>query len=220
MLLDLFCGAGGASMGYHRAGFHVVGVDSQPQPRYPFEFIRADALTVALNGFLVVHASPPCQAYSLSRHRVAPERRRQHPTLLPTVREKLTAWGGLYVIENVPGAPMVTPSLLCGGSFNLSAACADGVTRALRRHRLFESNLRLNGSRSGCQCRKGEKVGVYGNGGGWASRFDPYRAGYKGCKSESVQALGIDWMTIAELSQAIPPAYTEYIGRQIMTALS
>lgn len=220
MLLDLFCGAGGASMGYHRAGFDVVGVDSRPQPRYPFEFVQADAMQVSLNGFAFVHASPPCQAYSRSRHRVQTERRRIHPDLIDPTRDRLIEWGGVYVIENVPEAPLRDPVILCGGAFGCRAACPDGVARQLRRHRGFESNLRIGGGSVGCHCQPGEKIGVYGNGGSWANTGDPDRRGYKGCKAESAEAMQIGWMTIAELSQAIPPAYTHYIGMQLITAVS
>lgn len=135
-LLDLFCGAGGAAMGYHRAGFEVVGVDIKPQPRYPFEFIQYDALGfVASHGkeFDAIHASPPCHEYSTAtRHRK--NRGITYPDLLPGTQKALRGIGKPYVIENVPGAKALLsdPMLLCGGMFDL------GVMR----HRYFESTLR------------------------------------------------------------------------------
>src|SRR5690606_39199430 len=111
LLLDLFSGAGGASVGYHRAGFDVVGVDLDPQPNYPFEFIRADAMLLLSDGrfmgqFDVVHASPPCQRYSVMS-KCRPELAGQYPDLVDPVRENLAALGLPYVIENVPGSPLV-----------------------------------------------------------------------------------------------------------------
>jgi DNA (cytosine-5)-methyltransferase 1 len=140
--------------------------------------------------------------------------RRNHPNLVGPVRLLLLRWGGAYIIENVPAAPLLDAVTMCGGAFDsLAAVCEDGVTRHLKRHRTFESNRPL--WTRGCRCVAGEKIGVYGNGGGWANRFDPYRAGYKGRKAESSQAMGIDWMTIVQMSQAIPPVYAEFIGRQL-----
>jgi DNA (cytosine-5)-methyltransferase 1 len=214
-LLDLFCKAGGCSMGYHRAGFEVVGVDIEPQPRYPFEFHKADALEYPLEGFDVIHASPPCQAYSVSRTR-SPSRKK-HPDLVRMVADRLRATGLPFVVENVEGAPLRVPITLCGCMFKLGALGDDGVFRGLRRRRLFETNLMV--VPPACCCDRREKIGVYGNGGGWANRYDPRRRGYKGNRREAREAMGIDWMTIAELSQAIPPAYTEWIGRQLLAQL-
>jgi hypothetical protein len=117
-LLDLFCGAGGAAVGYHRAGFDVVGVDINPQPRYPFEFHQADAMTFPLDGFDAIHASPPCQAYS---HGTPPDKRSNHPDLLDATRDRLNAAGLPWVIENVPRAPLRSPVILCGSQFDLTA---------------------------------------------------------------------------------------------------
>jgi len=128
-LLDLFCGAGGAAVGYARAGFEVVGVDCVAQPRYPFRFYQADALTFPLDGFDVIHASPPCQVYSVT----SALWQRKHPDLLPFVRSRLWASGNLFVIENVMGAPLPGAIVLCGTMFGLRVF----------RHRLFESNLLL-----------------------------------------------------------------------------
>jgi DNA (cytosine-5)-methyltransferase 1 len=220
-ILDLFCGAGGAGVGYSRAGFHVIGVDIEPQPRYPFTFLRGDALTllpwlVRQYRPVAIHASPPCQAYSVT-HR-CPADPCKHPRLVPAVRALLGASGRPWVMENVIGAPMESPVLYCGGAFGLGANCGDGVRRQLQRHRLFESNVLLMSP--GCGCNAREKVGVYGTGGGWANRQSPARGGYQGNKVERQQAMGVDWMTIAEMSQAIPPAYTQHIGEQLMTHLT
>jgi DNA (cytosine-5)-methyltransferase 1 len=127
-LLDLFSGAGGAAVGYHRAGFEVVGVDLHPQPHYPFEFHQADAMTYPLDGFDAIHASPPCQAYSVANNIHG---RADHPMLIPSVRERLLATGLPYVIENVPRGPLINPVTLCGLTFGLN----------VKRHRLFESNV-------------------------------------------------------------------------------
>jgi DNA (cytosine-5)-methyltransferase 1 len=196
-LLDLFCGAGGASMGYHRAGFDVVGVDIRRQPRYPFEFHQADALTYPLEGFDVIHASPPCQAFTkLLRARAGGG----HPDLLGPTRERLTALSVPWVIENVPGAPMRADVVLCGSMFGLK----------VRRHRWFECAHPVLTLCSPCAHPVEATVGVYGHTGG------------TGRHSVSVwrEAMGIDWMTATELSQAIPPAYTEWLGAQLMTTLT
>jgi DNA (cytosine-5)-methyltransferase 1 len=126
-LLDLFCGAGGCSAGYERAGFEVVGVDIEPQPNYPFEFHQADALTFPRDGFDVIHASPPCQAFSALKHLTT----REHPRLVEPARAMLRESGLPYVIENVVGAPLLSPVMLCGSGFGLD----------VQRHRLFETNF-------------------------------------------------------------------------------
>lgn len=222
-LLDLFCGAGGCSVGYHRAGFDVVGVDNRPMPRYPFEFHQADALEyVAEHGheFDVIHASPPCQAYSITRH----SHSKEHPDLLPAVRHLLQACGGVYVIENVPGAPMPGALTLCGSEFRLQAfdPASDRVL-TLRRHRLFESNVFLMGA-GGCSCAADRAAGRIGGvyGGGSSDRNharEVRRGGYTPAYSIRRSLMGIDWMTQDELSQAIPPAYCEFVGEQLMAHL-
>lgn len=216
-LLDLFCGAGGAARGYQLAGFDVTGVDHRKQPRYAGDrFIQADALEFLASADLArydaCHASPPCHDYSPLVHRHRPDGTGR---LLADTREALIATGLPYVIENVEGARrrMRNPVLFCGGAFALGASSYGGEWRPLRRHRLFESNVFL--MTPGCGCSSREKLGVYGNGGGYANRGSPDRAGYRGNKAESAAAMGIDWMTVAELSQAIPPAYTQYIGEQL-----
>lgn len=209
-LLDLFCGAGGCSVGYHRAGFtEIVGVDNRPQPRYPFDFVQADALEyIVKHGreFDVIHASPPCQAYSRSRNNGAC---RDAPKLIPEVRRALMKTGRAWIIENVEGAPLQFPTLLCGASFGLGVSGRD-----LPRHRLFESSHLLLATQ--CHHRRGKTIGVYGGG---TNSWHRAKFGRNLSDAEKRQAMGIDWMTRDELSQAIPPAYTEYIGRQLIRAL-
>ena len=224
-LLDLFCGAGGAAMGYHRAGFDVVGVDNRPQPHYPFEFFQMDGLDVeAYTGqFDAIHASPPCQAFSTiakQRRITTTDRTFDHPDLVAPTRELLEATGLPYVIENVPGAPLVEPVMLCGSSFGLD----------VRRHRLFETNwpLMVPACAHGWQTprfRTADKrrttvmdtVPVTGTGRKLSSVVTV--AGHLDFSGElelRKQAMDIDWMTTYELTQAIPPAYTELIGHQLL----
>ena len=193
--------------GYARAGFDVTGVDLAPQPRYPFPFVQADAMTFDLAGYDVIHASPPCPHYST----ITPDRA-AHPDLVAATRARLAGTGAMWVIENVPGAPLLDPMLLCGAAFGLGATCLDGRRRPLRRHRLFESNTWLMSA--GCACH-GEAIGVYGDGGGGSSTRPSGGGGYKAHPAEARAAMGIDWMNRGELSQAIPPAYTQHIGEQL-----
>jgi DNA (cytosine-5)-methyltransferase 1 len=192
-LLDLFCGAGGAAMGYARAGFEVVGVDIVPQPRYPFPFMQADAMTFSFQGFDAVHASPPCQAYSRCQRFL--KRRDAYPDLLPRVRERLSSCGVPWILENVVGAPMPAALVLCGTMFGLNVL----------RHRLFESSHVLFAP-SGCAHRgvTQEYGGTYVCVAGNMFRLEDAR-----------HAMGIEWMTSKELSQAIPPAYTSWLGCQL-----
>jgi DNA (cytosine-5)-methyltransferase 1 len=213
-LLDLFCGAGGAAVGYHRAGFEVVGVDINPQPRYPFEFYRVDAFDalegMAGWGFDVIHASPPCQEFSSTRHlRDAQGKQGRTLDLLSETRRAIRATGLDYVIENVPRAPLIDPVWLCGSMFGLE------VERGpLRRHRGFESNMLLLAPPDKHR-QQGRPLGVYG------SMRDDIPHGGRTVESlaEGQALMGIDWMTWNELKEAIPPAYTEWIGRQLLAAL-
>lgn len=206
-MIDLFGGAGGCAMGYHRAGFEVVGVDLEWQPNYPFRFLQWDALKINPRNFDIIHASPPCQLWSISSYRS----KKTHPDLITPLRERLAEWNKPYIIENVDGAPLKSPVMLCGRYFKLGATCKDGLYRHLRRHRLFESTFQLTGT--GCHCVPGDPViGVYGQGS--ASTKD--NRGYQGLAREREQCMGIDWMYSSEMAQAIPPAYTEYLGRQII----
>jgi DNA (cytosine-5)-methyltransferase 1 len=203
--LDLFCGAGGAAVGLHRAGFEVVGVDIAPQPNYPFKFRQADALTYPLDGYDLLWASCPCQFGSV----LTPlEHRQKHPNLIPIMRERMAATGIPYIIENVPGvrSHLVNPIMLCGSMFGL------GVWR----HRYFECPL-LEGLLTPQCNHSNAPVLVSGsprrkNAAGVVDRTEPSTEARR-------EAMGIGWMTRAELDQAIPPAYSEYLGKQVMSYL-
>lgn len=228
-LLDLFCGAGGAGMGYHQAGFEVVGVDLAPQKHYPFEFHKVDAfeyLAEHWQEFDAIHASPPCQKFTALK---AMWNAREHPDLIESTRQRLKVTGLPYVIENVPGAPLTDYIILCGSMFGLGCKRAE-----LRRHRWFEVNPQM--LLTPC-CQHGwttQTIGVYGHSGGWSNRVRSAVIGVYGGHgrdrrrrmngqnfptSARAEAMGIDWMTGTELSQAIPPAYTRFIGEQLMKAL-
>ena len=202
LLLDLFCGAGGAAMGYHRAGFEVWGVDIAPQPNYPFKFFKWDALEVlryfVLEGRIdAIHASPPCQAYTEAQKIQG----REHPDYVAGVRDYLEGIGLPYVIENVPGSPLRNPVLLDGTMF---------PELHTKRPRLFETNWPLEAPffrfkvpqpKMGRKPKPHEWIQVVGH-------FSDVEEGRR--------AMGIDWMTQHELAEAIPPAYTEFIGKQLM----
>lgn len=205
--LDLFCGAGGASMGLHLAGFEVTGVDIRPQPRYPFAFIQADALTVDLDGYDLIWASPPCQAFTALR---TMPNSKHHPNLIPPVREALTRSAALYIIENVPGAPLMSPLMLYGTMFGLACGPYE-----LRRHRLFETNFALGLTPPCAHGQRPLTIGVYGGAGGRSNR-DGHKRGASWQRREAMQ---IPWMTRDELSQAVPPAYARFIGEQAIRAL-
>lgn len=226
-LLDLFCGAGGAAMGYARAGFQVVGVDNQPQPNYPFEFHQADAtklrfvdqgpaidhgfMTINITRFDAIHTSPPCQRYSQMSN-CRPGLSETYLDQVLNERARLTTTQLPWVIENVPGSPTMKHSglfdshgvELCGHMFGL----------ALYRHRHFESNVHLYqpdhprhfipGAKAG-HWKPGEIISVSGN-----------------CSPIALakEAMGIHWMSRAELAEAIPPAYTQFIGEQLLSVLT
>lgn len=228
-LLDLFSGAGGAAVGYHRAGFEVVGVDHRPQPRYPFRFVLADALEyLAEHGheYDAIHASPPCQAYSRMRH-LPWLAGREYPMFIGATRHLLDATGRPWVIENVEGAPLLNGITLCGTMFGLK----------VYRHRRFESSVLL------LQPPHQKHEVVIGSGrmfnnrqqpnaDGWVSLPGKERArlrrtdgivvaaGHFADVPAAHAALGIDWMNRYELSQSIPPAYTEFIGQQLRRHLA
>ena len=203
-LLDLFCGGGGAAMGYSRAGFEVVGVDLHPQPHYPFEFHQADALTFPLEGFDAIHASPPCQRYS-SMSAGIPGLAETYPDLIAPVRDRMRS-PVPYVIENVSGARSLLrwPTMLCGAMFDLD----------LYRHRYFETSWVMP-----LPMHPGH--GIKGNSAGrWTEGTIISVAGHNTAVAECRRAMAIDWMTGDELSEAIPPAYTEFIGKQLLEFLS
>ncbi len=210
-LLDLFCGAGGAGEGYARAGFEVTGVDNRPMPRNPHRFIQADALDyIREHGheYDVIHASPPCQAYTSAQ----PIRGREHIDLVGPTRALLIETGRPFVIENVEGAPLLNPVMLCGSMFNLGVPAKNGY---LKRHRLFEyGNIDVPFAlTTPCIHPDGfRSVGVYGHTGG-----NKRGSGNHGwVVADWREAMGIDWMSRDDLAQAIPPVYTEYIGLQVM----
>lgn len=212
-LLDLFCCAGGAGVGYRKAGFDVIGVDIKPQPNYPLPFIQADVLALDdkfIGSFDVVHASPPCQAYSdlAKRNRNAHE----WPRLIEPVREMLVKSALPYVIENVDGAPLRNPVVLCGTMFK--------ELRVLR-HRLFETNFPLLIPPHG----KHPKVHTFdrrkshfGKTNEWID-FVQVTGGGNCTLAAARAAMGIDWMTKIEINEAIPPAYTRFIGAQLLRYL-
>jgi len=212
-LLDLFCGAGGAAMGYHRAGFEVVGVDINPQPHYPFEFHQADALTYPLEGFDAYHASPPCKADNqgvLCRPKHENARAKYRRLIAPT-REILSATGKPFVIENVPLArhQLQNPIMLCGTHFGLK----------LKRHRYFELHgFEILLAPASCGCKG--KAGFTNACGGLSAFRNGARlisvAGHNFAVDDARVAMGIDWTGQEGLSQAIPPAYTEYIGKYLL----
>ncbi len=203
-LLDLYCCAGGAGMGYHRAGFDVVGVDIEPHANNPHEFHQGDALDyLAEHGheFDAIHASPPCQAYTplgaLHPHK-------KYPDLVAATRAALEGLGKPYVIENVMAAPLDKSRsiVLCGGMFGLRTY----------RHRRFESNVFLmppHHPRHVIKTATKQRREMWEQ--GWHVSITGDVGTYLG-----PEAMGIDWMSGDELSQAIPPAYTEHIGAQLM----
>ena len=223
-VLDLFCGAGGAAMGLHRAwpDAKILGIDTAKQKNYPFDFEQADALTYPLEGFDFIWASPICKGHTQLRFLhtdreyadlVTPTRRRLHATRIP------------WAIENVPNAPFPRGSLiLCGTMFGLRTRDGRGE---LRRHRIFElssgsplrppfqhsrKSVRIFGTHGGLHTldqHERRVVRVHGHSGGVARGIQMFNV------AEWKEAMGIDWMTAEELSQSIPPAYSEFIARQV-----
>lgn len=198
-------------MGYHRAGFDVTGVDIAPQPRYPFEFRQADAMLYPLEGFDVVHASPPCHDHS---RLAAVTGKDGSGWLLAETRRLLERTDLPWIIENVPGAEMRADYRLCGCMFDTRVIWPGKGVVQLRRERWFETSWR------GFDLMPGHRhdvlsVPVFGN--GVAGNRTKLRG--KGAAKAARDVMGIDWMTRGELDQAIPPAFTEYIGRQLLEAL-
>ncbi len=209
-LLDLFCCAGGAATGYYRAGFDVVGVDIEPQPNFPYEFVQADALALDpafIQSFDAIHASPPCQSYSdlAKRNKNAD----QWPRLIEPTRKMLNATSLPFLIENVEGAPLVDPVVLCGTMFP--------PLRVIR-HRLFEANFPLSAPPHGSHplvFTHDKRKGHYGLLDQDTS-FVQVTGGGNCSVANAKDAMGIDWMTKNELNESIPPAYTEYLGKQVL----
>lgn len=212
-LLDLFCGAGGASVGYERAGFDVVGVDVNSQPNYPFAFVQANALNLSrafLWQFDAIHASPPCQHYSVLAKRNG--NADSWPDYVATVRMVLMDAGLPWVIENVQGAPLTSPVTLCGTMF-------PGL-RVLR-HRLFETSVDLPQPAHGKHplvFTHDKRKPHYGQLDQDTS-FVQVTGGGNCSIANARSAMGISWMNKHELNEAIPPAYTEYVGKYLMRAL-
>lgn len=211
-LLDLFCGGGGASWGYHLAfpEAEIVGVDIKPQPSYPFPFVQGDALDyVREQGHLydLIHASPPCQRFSITANLArAQGKKASDVDLLTPIRPLLRATGEPYIIENVKGAPLINPLTLCGSMFGLR----------VRRHRLFESNVPLVTPGPCKHKEQGKPVGVY-----YSLGDKIPQGGTTAVDLEDAQdAMGIDWLKWTELKEAIPPAYTEWIGTQLLSRAS
>ena len=208
LIADLFCGAGGAGMGLHRAGFDVVGFDIKPQKNYPFDFVLQDALTVDLSPFDAVWASPPCQ-HASALNRGTNDNISDHPDLIQATRDIIPI-GMPRIIENVPGAALSWRVMLCGSLFD--------PPLGVRRHRLFETNRPLVPPYG--RCRHSAFTGSYRfyEHGEWRERTTAPVYGYGGRKAKEhwAEAMGIDWMTKDELTQAIPPAYSEYLGRQLI----
>lgn len=209
-LLDLFCCAGGAGVGYSRAGFDVVGIDIKPQPNYPLPFVQTDALALDpkfIATFDAIHASPPCQSYSDLAKRNG--NGADWPRLVEPVREMLIRSGLPYVIENVEGAPLICPAVLCGTMFP--------ELRVLR-HRLFEANFEI----AVPEHRKHPKVHTFDRRKSHFGKTDEWKdyvqvTGGGNCTLAAARAaMGIDWMTKGEINEAIPPAYTQYVGEQLL----
>lgn len=198
-LLDLCCGGGGTAMGYHQAGFEIIGIDIYPQPKFPFEFYLADALTFPLNEYDLIHASPPCQAYTKASMQWR-KKGKSYPDLIARIRERLIKTGTDYVIENVLGSPLRKPIRLNGSTFGL----------LVHRPRLFECSFPIQQplipltkklTKMGRPIKEGDiiqPVGHFSN------------------VSYAQKQMEIDWLGQKELSQAIPPAYTKFIGLQWM----
>lgn len=213
--LDLFCKAGGTGMGFYQAGFEVVGVDIEHQPRYPFEFHQADWLDYLMahyHEFDLIVAGPPCQKYGKTKSLTT----KVYPDLVGPVRDALQWTGKPYIIENVLGAPLINPLMLCGTMFGLR----------VQRHRLFESSPVVWWPPTACHhigktapMWWGDLVKAGHKGGSQLINFQYITVtGHNFLNSDASEAMGIDWMLNHELSQAIPPAFTRWLGSQFLSA--
>lgn len=202
-------------MGLHQAfpDAEITGVDINPQKRYPFKFIQADAMTFSLEGYDLIWASPPCQAFTIANHHQRKNgTAKDHPNLIPEIRNRLKSSGVWWVIENVPQAPLENPIKLCGTMFDL------GVFR----HRLFESNFLImtpNHPKHNGRIGDGKYFSVAGNSGCWGGWGKIHRNISKGTIAEWRVAMGIDWMIRKEIKESIPPAYSKFIGNQLRNVL-
>lgn len=259
-LLDLFCCEGGASEGYRRAGFDVYGIDlfkhtnskgkrvGFSQSRYPFPSFQVDAISalevaleherpllfgrewLGLSDFAAIHASPPCQHASAGTRAMRSRGESDHPALIEPTRELLEQTGLPWVIENVSGAALRDPIMLCGSQFGLTAKDEDGFPLRLERHRLFESNVDLAAPGP---CAHDESVwagGVYGGARGrkpeWtaaehrhSARYDRHGGYVPSSLKVQQELLGIDWMTKGGMAQSLPPIYCQFVGMQLMTQI-
>ena len=212
-------------MGYHRAGFDVVGVDIKPMPNYPFTFIEGDAMAFMRgldpysHGYAAIHASPPCQAFTAMG---SMPNAREHEDLLTPTLAWLDSMSTPYVVENVMGAPMRSAVRLCGTAFGLMSNVPGRGDVELRRHRLFETNWPL--MVPGCAHKRGRMVvGFYGDHHARIRRRSADGGDITGTEEKMrlvKEAMGIDWMTWSEANQSFPPAYTEYIGKQLLAVLA
>lgn len=225
-LLDLFCCEGGAGKGYAEAGFDVTGVDIDPTKarRYPYNFIAGDAITyLKAHGheYDAIHASPPCQGYSITARSMKPETLAKYPLLIPELRALLQDLGLPYIIENVVGAPLQDPVLLCGSMFNLAATDTDGTPLRLERHRLFESNAPISAPRECFHDKAIQVAGVYGGGTSRRKAKSPTerRGGYTPATEVRAALMGVTHMSRRGMSEAIPPAYTRWLGSQLAASL-
>jgi DNA (cytosine-5)-methyltransferase 1 len=192
-------------MGLHQAGFDVIGVDIEQHPRYPFAFIQGDALEppVRLEDFDLIWASPPCQGFTAYKRRVNHVRPRED--LIPETRAMLRSSGRPYIIENVPGAPLISPTLLCGSMFGLD----------VRRHRMFETSFFVMAP----SCQHGSQRGDFPHATNRTNRRKTAEIGaWRIPLATQRRAMGIPWMELEELSEAIPPAYAEFLARQALAA--
>lgn len=202
-LLDLYCCGGGAGYGYEKAGFDVTGIDIEPQPKHRGNFIQADAIEYLKehwSEYDVVHASPPCQAYSSAsmQFRIAGK---EYIDLIELTRIELIKTGLPYIIENVPGSPLINPIELCGAMFGMKTY----------RHRLFESNINLVAPEHPKHANKNAKMGRKPA----SDDFIQYVGHFSGV-DEVRKMTGLYWLGQYELAQSIPPQYTEFIGRQVI----
>lgn len=222
-ILDLFCKAGGASKGLSLAfpDAEIIGVDIEHQRNYPFRFELGDALDFPLTGFDLIWASPPCQAHTALKSAAWDKDgyKKKHSDLIPATRERLVKSGIPYAIENVMGAPLLNPTMLCGSMFKLRASTG----HQLRRHRIFECSFKTH--RPHPCFHFGATIGIFGDKARNTAEEKKHYSKVKTARGKppvsillsldvAREAMGIDWMTMSELAQAIPPAFSRWIGEE------